>query len=435
MERKNNRLLAALCAVPFLAIACAQPGSGAEAPGATAEVGRVFLVGVDGATWRVMDPMIERGKLPNFAQLAGAGCRGSLTSDPISRSPRIWTSIATGVRPETHGVLDFVRERKVEGKRHLVNSEDVAVPRVWDIVSAAGLEAGVTNYWATYPVNPIRGFMVSDHTIPARSQARIDFFTEGESPPPDRYGLLHPPDFWEKVGPILREMPFDKENAPDDPFALQLLSLYYEFANDRQALEMALAGLDAYGPRLNVLYFSGPDPVSHKYWRYYEPDHAAFKDDRPEPLDVAVFGDIIPWLYRHVDAMIGEIRARLKPEDLLLIISDHGFQAGLGKRGTSGRHETDGIYVAAGGPVAPPCPEAISLYDVTPTLLYLLDLPVPDYVEGRAATRLVTPSFLAAHPVRTTDETAKVERLEASDELDAIEAERLEKLKALGYLD
>ena len=37
---------------------------------------RVFLFGVDGLTFRILDPLIERGLLPNFQRVRDGGAQG-----------------------------------------------------------------------------------------------------------------------------------------------------------------------------------------------------------------------------------------------------------------------------------------------------------------------------------------------------------------------
>ncbi len=161
----------------------------------------MFLVGVDGATWKVADPMIERGELPILSALLSRGCHGTMKSLRPSKSPRIWTSVASGVAPETHGIVSFTYP--LHGKRHLYTSDMVKVPRLWDIASAHGVQVGVTNYWFTYPASPVQGFIISDHVIPSRSDRVIRVFSRGESPPPNPEKLVYPEELWARVAPVL----------------------------------------------------------------------------------------------------------------------------------------------------------------------------------------------------------------------------------------
>lgn len=73
--------------------------------------------------------------------------------------------------------------------------------------------------------------------------------------------------------------------------------------------------------------FDTTDVIQHEFWRYLEEDHPALRDSElPKP-------DVIENLYRRMDEMVGRIREELKPRDLLLIVSDHGFK--LFRRGVN----------------------------------------------------------------------------------------------------
>jgi len=90
-----RRQLAAIAGAAALALGC---GHGP---------GRVLVVGIDGATLRVVAPLLAAGRLPNLAALAREGVHGPLRSMPPLESPRIWNTIATGKVPEKHGITGF----------------------------------------------------------------------------------------------------------------------------------------------------------------------------------------------------------------------------------------------------------------------------------------------------------------------------------------
>ena len=73
---------------------------------------KILLFGMDGATWRIMQPMFEQGRLPNLQRLCKIGTSGVLQSLEPMISPAIWTSIASGKLPDKHGVWDFVVSSK-----------------------------------------------------------------------------------------------------------------------------------------------------------------------------------------------------------------------------------------------------------------------------------------------------------------------------------
>ena len=100
------RWLRILGAVSVLAAGAAACSSQAPAPR-----GKVLLIGLDGAEWDIIDPLVEAGEMPNFARLMENGVYGKLRSlEPAAKSPAIWTTIATGKSPDAHGITTFVDE-------------------------------------------------------------------------------------------------------------------------------------------------------------------------------------------------------------------------------------------------------------------------------------------------------------------------------------
>src|SRR5262245_61843940 len=72
---------------------------------------RVFIVGLDGASWNLMKPLLKQGKLPNFQKLMESGSYGPLKSFTPTKSPILWTSIATGKMYMKHGIGSFTAEK------------------------------------------------------------------------------------------------------------------------------------------------------------------------------------------------------------------------------------------------------------------------------------------------------------------------------------
>jgi predicted AlkP superfamily phosphohydrolase/phosphomutase len=130
----------------------------------------VLLVGIDGASLRVAQPMLVDGRLPHLAQLAREGVSGPLRSRLPLASPRIWNTIVTGKQPEKHGIRSFVRR---EGDHlELLLSSDRHTHALWNIASDAGLKSGVVNFWNTHPPERIDGVMVSDHLLVSEVEGR-----------------------------------------------------------------------------------------------------------------------------------------------------------------------------------------------------------------------------------------------------------------------
>ena len=142
---------------------CGRGGDGkGEAPAARpAAARRLLVVGLDGLDWSIADPLIAAGRMPNLARLARQGVRADLLSLSPMLSPVVWTTIATGVEPTRHGILDFVVQA-ADGTRQPVTAAQRRAPTVWEMLSREGLSVGVVGYWASWPAEPVRGYVVSD---------------------------------------------------------------------------------------------------------------------------------------------------------------------------------------------------------------------------------------------------------------------------------
>src|SRR3954470_2656421 len=115
---------------------------------------RVFVFGISGATWRLIDPLLAGGRLPTLASLIARGCRATLCSTRVAGDkhfrPQIaWPTIATGVEPEEHGVTRFYH-----------TADDVRVPTLWDRFSEAARTVGLFGWPIPWPVRPINGFII-----------------------------------------------------------------------------------------------------------------------------------------------------------------------------------------------------------------------------------------------------------------------------------
>lgn len=126
---------------------------------------RVALVGIDGAEWENLQPLIDAGTLPNLARLQREGVTGPLTIDS-AQSPESWTSIATGHHPPEHGII---QTPGVEGSTFAATAQQLKVKRVWDMAGERERKVMVANYWVTGKVYPVNGVMIgreSDEVYP-----------------------------------------------------------------------------------------------------------------------------------------------------------------------------------------------------------------------------------------------------------------------------
>jgi len=132
---------------------------------------KVLLIGLDGAEWDLIQPMVDAGQLPHFARLMNQGVHGKLRSlEPAAKSPAIWTTIATGKSPEEHGIDTFVDE---QGGLPLTQNLR-KVRALWNILSAVDRSVGVVGWLMSWPAEEVNGFVVSDYLqYAAKGSTRI----------------------------------------------------------------------------------------------------------------------------------------------------------------------------------------------------------------------------------------------------------------------
>jgi predicted AlkP superfamily phosphohydrolase/phosphomutase len=399
--------------------------------------GRVLLVGIDGASPRVATPMLADGRLPNLARLAREGVSGPLRSRLPLASPRIWNTIVTGKRPEKHGIRSFVRR---EGDRlELLLSSDRRTHALWNIASDAGLSAGVVNFWNTHPPERISGVMVSDHLLASEVEGRRTLAHAAAAP----RGPLVFPEAWQ---PRLAQLLAAGAEVVDvaDPFAgatglpPRLFAkgnpLSERFREDEALAAIALAIDAELRPDLLMVLLPGIDRVSHLIWAGVEPAERYAPPQRPTPPEHAAMRAALEAYYAYTDALVGALAARFGPDDLVLVLSDHGFEAGVSMGFLTGVHESeaaaDGVLFARGpGVPAGGAAGEVAIEDVTPTVLAWLGLPLGLDMDGRPA------AFLAAAPTRSvaTWDAKPVERLPLAES--GAEPELVERLRDLGYLE
>lgn len=399
---------------------------------------RVLLIGIDGATLRVAGPLLEEGRLPNLAKIARQGVSGPLRSIKPLVSPRIWNTIATGKLPRKHGIASFVHEDET-GAKQLFLSTDRKTHALWNIASDAGYSVGVVNWWNTYPPDRINGVVISDHVLASEVKAYRRLLRSGEVPSAE---LIHPPSWYEKVVEILRDP--QPVTAIEDPFATDIElphwversrpQLSRRFAEDSIVTRLSRKVQEDLDPDVLMVYLPGIDRVSHFLWGTLESPQLYPENLRPSPAAREGGAWAVNRYYEYTDALIGILLEGYGPDDLVLVVSDHGFEAGIELMVLTGVHNSDkardGVVFARGrdipvGRSAGP----MSVRDVTPTILTWLGLPVGKDMDGKPASFLRTPA-LAEIP---TYDTTPIER--AAKEPSGAEREIVEQLRSLGYVE
>lgn len=174
--------------------------------------------------------------------------------------------------------------------------------------------------------------------------------------------------------------------------------------------------------------------MQHHYWKWYQPE--CFLSVSRE--DIRKYGQIIPDAYKYFDKWLGEVRANLSPDTVLIIASDHGHAPCILHEHaySQHRHGPPGIILLTGGPVRKKNKlRNAHVLDIFPTMLYLLGLPLPEDGDGILLEDALDQTFLQRfppHKVKTYDSFLK--RSLAPKKKGLLDKEELERLKSLGYI-
>lgn len=423
-------------------------------------IGRLLLVGWDGADWNVIGPLLDAGRLPNLARLVREGAYGRLRSVDPMFSPLLWTTVATGKTPSQHGVADFLVKDPVTGGRRPITSDFRKVKALWNILPEFGIPSGWIAWWASYPAEPTQGAIVTN--VVAAAVVRSGPGSVAGRPDlayptaflASRLGLLVGPEHlgWEEAArlfPLGRsefeeararapvEAPDRDSKRPPDPvvFVIKLLCAMRTYHN--LALDMIRQGFPVIG-----VYYEGVDMMGHRFQHYMAPKMAMVTQEEFERFRGAVEA-----YYELQDEMLGELLAAAPRNTITILLSDHGFATGADRPEdvppyTSGQpaewHRPWGVLVMHGpgiqpGPLAP-----ASLYDIAPTVLYLLGLPLAEDMPGRLLAEAVRPSLLEARPparIPTYEVVGQpLDRREPAQLDSEAMAEMVANLRALGYV-
>ncbi len=401
------------------------PGGPEMTPPGRVDPPRILLIGLDGADLRNVEPLVEEGRLPNMAALMERGLHGSLHT-VANASPIVWTSVATGVVPEKHGIEFF----RLEGEPAASTMRQR--PAFWNIVSHYGGSAGVLAWWASFPAESVRGYLVSPYVLlmpPRGTETRVQSFWDPGDP-----RKTHPPELQEQLADLvylegdvdaetMGELYVDPERTTNTGWAL---------AKDLSYYDMTRRLLSERSVDVVATYFQGIDAGSHDFDRHV---HGANVNQVREPkvgeVEVRSAMGRVEAMYELMDDLIGGLVAYAGPGTDVLVVSDHGWNYD----GTSHWNDDPGIVIAAGPSFAARGRfEGLSVLDVTPILLTILGKPLSRDFDGRVPEGLLLESLMQAQEYVDEYPFPAVALARGTESAAPEDEAMLERLRSLGYI-
>ncbi len=269
--------------------------------------GKVLVFGMDGATWDILQPLIDAGRCPTFARLQQGGAAGVLASTVHPHSPTAWSSFLTGMNPGGHGIFDFTKRKPGSYDIEVVSTRSRGGKAVWHVLSERGITCGVLNVPMTYPPEKVAGYFVSG------------VFTDNP------FGNFSYPktllDDMKKAlghGYIVDAHRRQFEKTGEDPDPQELRDFLAELNDvERQRTDATLWLVQQHAPRFVVHVATSTDRAQHTFWRYLDATRADH-DPRHE------FARAIGETYVALDAELGRLCEAMGPDTTVLVMSDHG---------------------------------------------------------------------------------------------------------------
>jgi predicted AlkP superfamily phosphohydrolase/phosphomutase len=259
---------------------------------------KIFGIGLDGATFDLLDPWMEQGELPVLSSLFRQGTHGKLKSTIPPMSPQAWTSFMTGKNPGKHGIYDFIQCKPDSYEIFFCNASTRRAKSIWKILSDADKSVGVINVPMTYPPEPVKGFLVS-----------------GMEAPGVQSEFTYPPHLYKEIKDAIGE--YDMHGD------------YFTRSGPEEYLEKVMETIENQSDAIKFLMkrewdlffavFGSTDRVQHFFWKFIDPTHP-----RHDPEEAAALKDSVLRVYKKIDGLIGEYLEMIPKNATIFIMSDHG---------------------------------------------------------------------------------------------------------------
>ncbi len=272
------------------------------------------LIGLDGATFTVLDPAMRGGYMPRLAALLDGGARAELLTTPHPLTPPAWTTVLTGRGPGHHGIFDFLRSeiRKTGAFFTLNGYRDIECETLLGLVDRHGGRVTCVNFPLTNPPPKINGSVVPG-LLSWRHLRRN----------------IHPPGLFDELKSLpgfkAEEISWDFEHEKK---AMQVIDdeelgpwTEFHLVRERHWHNIIRHLMQRHPADLTLVMFDGVDKLQHSCWRFLDP---ALAPARPTEFERKMHRLCLEY-FQMLDQFLGEILELAGPETRVLLVSDHGF--------------------------------------------------------------------------------------------------------------
>lgn len=262
---------------------------------------RVLVIGLDGATFDIIKPLVAQGRLPNLGRLMNQGSHGVLRSTHPPITPSAWTSFATGKSPGSHGLFDF---QSVDPETYIfepIPANKHGQRTVWGILSDRGRRSVVLDVPFTYPPESINGCVITGYGTPTSHDTVFTYPVQLREELIAHCGSC-------EVATVQGR--------------LDLSDHYFQRWDDILTSRACIANylMDREDWDFFMIVYGVTDNMQHNLWAFLEPQHPAYHSDQGQQYRQRLFS-----YYDKVDDLAGQLLARCDANTHVLVMSDHGF--------------------------------------------------------------------------------------------------------------
>lgn len=388
---------------------------------------RVVVIGIDG-----FDPGLV-GLSDLLPDPMGPTAIASVASAADADPARVWTTIATGMPPDRHGItaLELRRVAGIEGAvapgvsptaRAITATTDLlrlARPAIasgterklktfWEVAAEKGLSTAVVNWWATWPASG-PGTVLSDRALLRLERAGA---LDGEIWSPDLYDRLR--QDWPRLSEEARRLA-DQAFEGIEPAAVRSVlvrSAEFDATVALLATHRAVEGRD-----LLALYLPGLDIAQHSL---------AKAESTPTGSALAARTNGIREYYSFLSRLTGQIARGANREHTLFVVITH---PGRVSSASVGGIAVNGSIVTSSNGRA-----TAAFVDVAPTILFALGLPSAADLSGAPLTTMFSETFVGRFPVRLVETYGQRVGGITARGGQPLDQEMLDRLRSLGYV-
>ncbi len=250
---------------------------------------KVLVFGIDGGTFDIILPMVEKGRLPNIAGILSGGAWGDLRSTIHPITPAAWSSFATGKNPGKHGIFDFSSPDPDSFSFKLQSAKERKGESFWMCLSRFGKKSIVLNIPFTYPPEKVNGIMISGFDSPGSNRS-----------------MAYPPGIYEELvgefGKYTPDWTFPTGRKYDfDSYRREVISAI------RQRTESSLYLLRKYPWDIFITVFNSIDHIQHVFFGMGEEGRKFIEEG-----------------YELMDKALGDFLEEIGQDTTVVIMSDHG---------------------------------------------------------------------------------------------------------------